>query len=158
MSFWILYKNKKLNPGRAYILQNQVSHTRLLPVASKHCFVYPTLSLLLSLHSLENRQLDLLGGWLFSYGGVWGRVTGLRTSAYLHDSPGQDKRSIMQKLVDVLDQRGWPGCNLHDAWLMTMPSFLGIEGINPLTVYFCYRRDISSLWLVILEVGGDWPL
>ena len=138
--------------GRAYILQNRVSHARLLPVASRHSFVYPTLSLLVSLHALETRQLDLLGGWLFSYGGLWGRLTGLRPSAYLHDAPGRDERSITQKLVDLLDQQGWPGSTLHDAWLMTMPSFLAFEGINPLSVYFCYRRGSPSLWLVVLEV------
>ena len=138
--------------GRAYILENQVAHTRLLPIASRHSFAYPTLSLLVSLNSLEEKQLDLLGGWLFGYGSIWGSVTGLRPSGYLHNGPS-DNSSIRRKLVQILDQHGYSGCELHDAWFMTMPSFLGIEGINPLSVYFCYRQGSSTLWFVILEVS-----
>lgn len=136
----------------AYILHNQVVHTRFLPQSSKHSFVYPTLSFLVSLHALENKDLDLLGGWLFGYGNTWGRLTGLRASGYLYDTPSDD-RSIKNKLMDVLDRHGHAGSELHDAWLMTMPRMLGIEGINPLSVYFCYRRASAELWVVVLEVG-----
>jgi len=137
--------------GRAYILENQVTHVRYLPIASKHAFVYPIFSLLVSLKALEDGELNLLGGWLFGYGTIWNRVTGLRASAYLHDS-GKDKRSIRDKLVDILNRHGQNGEDLDDSWLMTVPSFLGIEGINPLTVHFCYRRGNSKLWIVALEV------
>lgn len=139
-------------PPLAYILQNQVAHIRLLPRSSKHSFVYPTLSVLVSLSALESKQLDLWRGWLFGYGGTWGRVTGLCPSGYLY-SDTSDKRSIRGKVVDVLEQHGYTGGELDDAWLMTMPSFLGFEGINPLSVYFCYRRARNALWLVILEVS-----
>ncbi|KAF8588064.1 hypothetical protein K439DRAFT_1652066 [Ramaria rubella] len=141
--------------GRAYILQNQVTHARFLPTPSKHSFVYPTVSFLVSLNALESKELDLLKGWLFSYGGIHGRLTGLRASGYLHDG-STDKRSIRSKLVDLLDQQGHPGCELEDAWLMTMPSFLGLEGINPLSVYYCYRKEYPSLWLVVLEVHNTF--
>jgi DUF1365 family protein len=106
------------------------------------------------LNALEDKKLDLLGGWLFGYGSTWGRVTGLRPSGYLF-SDLTDKRSIRSKLVDVLDQHGYSGRELCDAWLMTMPSYLGVQGINPLSVYFCYRRECVNLWLVILEVSRD---
>jgi DUF1365 family protein len=143
--------------GRAYILQNQVTHTRFLPTASRHSFVYPTFSLLVSLNCLEDKQLDLLGGWLFAYGAPWGCVTGLRPSGYLYNGPS-DNRSIRCKVMDILDQHGHLGCELHDAWLMTMPSFWGVQGINPLSVYFCYRQGSSILWLVILEVSHSETL
>ena len=151
---WLLankFRDSRL-AGRAYILENQVAHTRLLPIASRHSFVYPTISLLVSINSLEDKQLDLLGGLLFGYGSPSGRVTGLHPSSYLYDGPS-DNRSIRCKLLHILDEHGHPGCELHDVWLMTMPSFLGIEGINPLSVYFCYKHASSALWLVILEVS-----
>lgn len=149
---WSFYKDRRRGlAGEAYVLQNQVTHVRFLPAPSKHSFVYPTVSLLVSLNALESKKLDLLGGWLFGYGGIWGRLTGLRASGYLYDGQG-DNRSIKSKLIDVLDQYGHAGCELQDAWLMTMPSFLGIQGINPLSVYFCYKQG-GSLWLVVLEVG-----
>ncbi|KAK7446978.1 hypothetical protein VKT23_014191 [Stygiomarasmius scandens] len=39
--------------------------------------------------------------------------------------------------------------------MMTMPSYLGFEGINPLTVYFCYKPG-GVLWLVVLEVHNTF--
>ncbi|KIJ41082.1 hypothetical protein M422DRAFT_31957 [Sphaerobolus stellatus SS14] len=141
--------------GRAYILQNQVAHVRFLPSPSNHAFVYPTFSLLASLIALEKGELDLFGGRLFGYGTIWNRVTGLRASGYLHDAPG-DKRTIKQKLVCILEAHGHPGQDLGNAWLMTMPTFLGIEGINPLTVHFCYRRGSAQLWIVVLEVHNTF--
>ena len=41
---------------------------------------------------------------------------------------------------------------LEDSWMLTMPSFLGFEGINPLTVHFCYRVG-GVFWVVVLEVS-----
>ncbi|KAJ6457158.1 hypothetical protein C8R47DRAFT_172679 [Mycena vitilis] len=120
---------------RGYILENSVTHTRLFPVGSTHVFTYPTLSLLLSLNALEDHSLDLGRGWIFGYGGRWARLIGLRPAPYLTDNGG----TIRQRLEKVLLDRGF-GADLEDAWMMTMPSLkLGFEGINPLTVYFCYR-------------------
>ncbi|THU93382.1 hypothetical protein K435DRAFT_757483 [Dendrothele bispora CBS 962.96] len=76
------------------------------------------------------------------------------------------RMSIKEKLVEVLRRRGYlelhgsdeDGGNLkelEDAWMMTMPSYLGFEGINPLTVYFCYRPG-GVLWLVVLEVHNTF--
>jgi hypothetical protein len=33
-----------------------------------------------------------------------------------------------------------------------MPSYCRFEGLNLLTVYFCYRKDNRRLWIVVLEV------
>ena len=138
-------------PSHAYILLNNVHHSRLLPTSSKHSFSYPTLSLLLSLRALESHSLDLLGGYVFCYGGLYFRLTGVRPDGYfMPDSKGKRKRSIMQKLMILLEERGIEG-EVEDVWMVTMPSYLGFEGINPLTVYFVYNSQ-GSCWLVILEV------
>lgn len=136
---------------QAYVVQNQVTHARLLPAKSSHAFTYPTLSLLVSLNALENHSLDLGRGWIFGYGGLWGRIAGIRPKPYLVD--GNAGQTIREKLEAVLEKHGVLETRsaIHDAWMMTMPSYLGIEGINPLTVYFCYKPE-GSLWLVVLEV------
>ena len=135
---------------QGYLLHNQVTHARLLPVESANAFTYPTVSLLVSLDALEAHKLDLGWGWVFGYGGLWGRITGLRPKPYLTQQPG----SIRSKLEELLLLRGFFSGKrrFKDAWMMTMPSFLGYEGINPLTVYFCYDLE-GEFWLTILEVG-----
>ncbi|KAG6868773.1 hypothetical protein C0993_010700 [Termitomyces sp. T159_Od127] len=147
---------------RGYILENQVTHARLLPVESSHAFTYPTIAFLMSLDALEHHKLDLWKGWLFGYGGLWGRVTGVRTNPYLADvvnSVGV-RQTIREKLDQLLMERGYIGPNRHsllnDAWMLTMPNYLGFEGINPLTVYFCYKAGETALWLVVLEVHNTF--
>ncbi|KAK7029515.1 hypothetical protein VNI00_014548 [Paramarasmius palmivorus] len=141
-----------------YILTNSVTHARLLPASSRHSFTYSTVCLLLSLAALEAGELDVgWGGRIFSYGGKYGRILGLRADPYL--TP-KDDRSIRGKLEELLRDRGYLGIEqkLHSTWILTMPSYFGFEGINPLTVYFCYK-DISGkneLWLVVLEVHNTF--
>ncbi|KAF8887202.1 hypothetical protein CPB85DRAFT_1258351 [Mucidula mucida] len=139
----------KLLPAKSkgYILENKLVHARLLPVESKHAFVFPTFCLLVPLDALENRELDLCGGAVFGYGGSWGRLTGLRPSSYLTTLKG----TIRHKLEGVLSSHGYEKQDLDAAWLMTMPSFLGFEGMNPLSVYYCYKPD-GVFWLTVLEV------
>lgn len=140
-------------PPRAYICTNKVTHARFLPVESAHRFTYPMISFLMSLSALENGELDLGGGWLFGYGGLWFRATGIRSSAYLHSGTDfENGRPIKQKLLEVLRSHALDPDLFDDAWMLTMPSYFGFEGINPLTVYFCYKND-QSLWVVVLEVS-----
>jgi DUF1365 family protein len=134
--------------SRAYVLENQVTHARLLPVDARHAFTYPTLSLLLSLNALEDHSLDLARGWIFGYGGRWARLVGLRAAPYLSPTGG----SLRQRLETVLRDRGFTD-ELEDAWMMTMPSLLGFEGINPLTVYFCYN-PAGEFFLAVFEVSS----
>lgn len=135
---------------QAYILRNQVTHARHLPLEASHAFTYPTLSLLVSLDALERGSLDLGRGWIFGYGGLWGRLVGLRSEPYV---TGQKALSIRNKLEGILGHRGYVD-TMDDAWMMTMPSFLGFEGINPLTVYFCYKN--GDLWITVLEIHNTF--
>ncbi|QRV72224.1 hypothetical protein RhiJN_00238 [Ceratobasidium sp. AG-Ba] len=143
-------------PAPGYVLTNQVTHARLLPTESKHAFTYPTLSLLLSVSALESGALNR--GWrgiMFGYPGL-GRICGLRPRMYLRDysgDPNTSPRSIRQRLVELLRPCG---IHLGEVWIMTMPSFLGFEGINPLTVYFCYEEGHDRVWGVILEVHNTF--
>ncbi|PPQ90297.1 hypothetical protein CVT25_013122 [Psilocybe cyanescens] len=154
-----LYKSRSSAGGvtyhrpQAYLLHNQVTHARLLPVNASNAFTYPTLAFLVSISALEGRFLDLGRGWIFGYGGIWGRVTGLRPEPYLTKQTG----SIKSKLEDLLRARGHldEKRSLHDAWMMTMPSFLGYEGINPLTVYFCYNSE-GTFWSTVLEIHNTF--
>ncbi|KAF8064031.1 hypothetical protein FPV67DRAFT_1584507 [Lyophyllum atratum] len=154
-------------PARGYILENQVTHARLLPTASAHAFTYPTISLLVSLNALEKGELDLGRGWVFSYGGIRGRLIGLQAAPYLSPSSGGSKtgasgavetNSIRRKLEELLRTRGFGSVEeesvVDDAWMMTMPSFLGFEGINPLTMYFCYKS--RALRLIVFEIHNTF--
>ncbi|EJD05057.1 uncharacterized protein FOMMEDRAFT_154227 [Fomitiporia mediterranea MF3/22] len=170
----------------AYILENTTSHARHLPVSSSHAFAYPTLALFVSLDSLESHCLNLGSGWIFGYSeakyGWWRwRLTGLKSEGYLHDydysstldsDTGSSKINvnknprrnfIKEKLTSVLFRFGHDASQLDDAWMLTMPSYLGIEGINPLTVFYCYKKPgeimsdcVTRLWIVVLEVHNTF--
>ncbi|KAJ8073628.1 hypothetical protein PM082_011906 [Marasmius tenuissimus] len=150
-------KHSSESSPNGYILWNQVTHSRLLPVESAHAFTYPTVALLVSLNSLESGALDLGYGRIFGYGGIHARLLGLRADPYLMISTGKLKR-IRGKLVALLEERGFlrKAEEFEDAWMLTMPSYLGFEGINPLTVYLCYKASCDELWLVILEVHNTF--
>ena len=138
---------------RAFILHSTTSHARFLPADARHAFTYPVLSLLLPLSALESGRLSLLNGFLFSFGSIYGRILGMRSAGYLYDDGGSEP-SIRKKLVNALQDFGVQQAEeqMDDAWTLTMPSYFGFEGINPLTVYFCYRKGNQDLWIVVLEV------
>lgn len=137
-------------PYTAYLVQNKLSHHRLLPKESTHTFVYSTPYLCASLTALESHALDKGNGWLFGYGGISFRVTGLRESGYLQPAAFKGQ-TIKQKVEILLKRRGYDVDELLDVWILTMPTYLGYEGMNPLTVFFAYKKD-GSPWLVLLEV------
>ena len=140
----------------AYLVQNKLSHSRLLPKESTHTFVYSTPYICASLTALESHALDKGNGWLFGYGGVSFRVTGLRESGYLQPAAFKGQ-TIKQKIEVLLRRRGYDVDDLLDVWILTMPTYLGYEGMNPLTTYFAYKKD-GSPWLVLLEVCNSWFL
>ena len=158
--------------AQAYILENVVTHARLLPAPAAHAFSYPTLALFVPLDALEAGGLELARGWLFGYSGsatgtgagsggkAW-RVTGLRAGAYLFpdgdrggvagERKGQEPiaKGIKAKLRELLGECGHDGERLGGVWMLTMPSYMGYEGINPLTVYYCYVPAAEG------EEGGE---
>ncbi|KAG8908917.1 hypothetical protein FRB99_000020 [Tulasnella sp. 403] len=162
--------------GNAFVLTNTVAHQRLLPTPSKHRFSYTTVSLLLALDDLEKGSLNLANGWLFRYHGIPPRdtiwsVCGIRPEAYLTDQFVIDKHdekesggklrkplTIRQKLDRLLHERGWDTHEIEEIWFATMPSYLGFEGINPLSVYYVYKSAPGgpALWLVVLEVHNTF--
>ena len=139
------------------------THARLLPVPSKHAFSYPLLYLGADVDALEAGRLNLPYR-VFKYGGTSARVLGLRSGAYLMPDvlPGADEgtqeREEASKDGAVLEGKKVEGLGLRGKverllseygigkeevgriWMLTMPSFLGFEGINPLTVWYIYRR------------------
>ncbi|KAL5498301.1 hypothetical protein ACEPAH_2442 [Sanghuangporus vaninii] len=166
-------KKSKLNSNsnNAYILENTVFHARHLPISSKHAFAYPTLALLLRLSALESRALDLCAGRLFGYSPAgspapWARVMGIRPEAYLRDPDsyleGSVKgKSVSEKLCEVLMRFQVDPGEMGDVWMLTMPRYLGVEGINPLTVFYCYKKRREgegelALWVVVLEVHNTF--
>ncbi|KAL5478819.1 hypothetical protein ACEPAI_2096 [Sanghuangporus weigelae] len=164
--------NMQLKSNNAYILENTVFHARHIPISSRHVFTYPTLALLLRLTALESQALDLCAGRLFGYSPAgspapWARVVGVRPEAYLHDPTsyfeGSVKaKSVREKLDEVLMRFGIDPREMVDVWMLTMPRYLGVEGINPLTVYYCYKKKRrggegeSALWVVVLEVHNTF--
>ncbi|THG97456.1 hypothetical protein EW145_g7610 [Phellinidium pouzarii] len=146
-----------------FVLNNNVTHSRLLPASSAHTFAYPTLALLVPLAALEAHTLDLGCGRLFGYSDAskqspW-QVAGLRPQAYLRncDSPASGQtRSLRSKLEEVLLRFSLDANTLDDAWMLTMPRYLGFEGINPLTVYYCYKKGVDALWVLVLEVHNTF--
>ncbi|KAL1662548.1 hypothetical protein GGF50DRAFT_58719 [Schizophyllum commune] len=156
----VLYAHSRTRPlkhaARGYVLFNSVTHARLLPVESSHSFTYPTISLLVSLNALEAHELNLgPAGLLLAYGRRYGTLLGLRSKPYLREGEG----SIRDKLEALLCERGVlveGGQLIKDVWMMTMPSFMGFEGINPLTVYFVYAQGSGALWLVVLEIHNTF--
>ncbi|KAI5887848.1 uncharacterized protein SCHCODRAFT_02073351 [Schizophyllum commune H4-8] len=141
---------------RGYVLFNSVTHARLLPAESSHSFTYPTISLFVSLNALEAHELDLgPAGLLLAYGRRFGTLLGLRSKPYLREGDA----GIRDKLDALLRERRIlvDGEKLiEDVWMMTMPSFMGFEGINPLTVYFVYAHGSGALWLVVLEIHNTF--
>jgi DUF1365 family protein len=45
--------------------------------------------------------------------------------------------------------------DMAQMWLVTMPSFIGFEGINPLSVWYIYSEK-RELTCVILEVHNTF--
>lgn len=156
------YAPPSSNPVHAYLLETTVTHARLHPSPSTHKFTYPVLSFFFPLRTLECNRISLLNGWLLCYGGIRARLIGLRADNYLYDD-GSKEKSVRRKLGKVLRDFDVADAGIgkvfegeeprFDAWMMTMPAYLGFEGINPLTVYFCYHDDApDELWIVVLEV------
>lgn len=64
------------------------------------------------------------------------------------------------KVEKLLKGHGIAGEEVGRVWLVTMPSYFGFEGINPLSVWYCYGytedESIGGLLCVILEVHNTF--
>ncbi|KAG8808193.1 hypothetical protein FRC17_004059 [Serendipita sp. 399] len=157
--------NSSVNP-KGYIIINRVSHSRFLPQPSSHSFVYPTLTLLLNVRavSLSDKATDRHGesklslgpaGLFFGVGSSpWRRLTNVRPAAYLIDD-GVQSTTLLERLEEFLLKRKISTAELGDVWLLTSPSYFGFEGINPLSVWFCYGLE-RELKIVLLEVHNTF--
>ena len=97
------------------------------------------------------------------------RLMNLRPSSYLFDD-GNESTTLLERFdsfvassltrpsdVDpetIMTQENVGSVRadeLRDVWLLTSPSYCGIEGINPLSVWFAYDQE-KKLRVVLLEV------
>ena len=136
---------------RSIIIPAYTSHARHLPKPSKHAFSYPLLYLGVDVDALESGSLDLPGRLLGFGGRPWTKCLGLRTDGYLHPGP----ESLRQKAELLLVEQGLGKMDMSQMWLVSMPSFIGFEGINPLSVWYIYS-DKRDLTCVILEVHNTF--
>ncbi|PWN17794.1 hypothetical protein BCV69DRAFT_122409 [Microstroma glucosiphilum] len=155
----------------AYLLPSFIHHARMLPKDATHIFRYPTLYLAISLTSLEQGKSNTgWGGRLFRWnaGGKRGAaaLTALEAADYLGAG---DETSWLAKLETELTSRSFlhegalTGAETHfEVWATTMPSLMGIHGINPLTVYYLYRKEQNGqegkrdFYMCLLEVHNTF--
>ena len=147
-------RSNPLPPGtlRSVLIPSYTSHARLLPKPTKHSFTYPLIHVGIDIDALESGSLDLPGR-LFTYRGhPLSKVLGLRSRNYLVPGP----QSFRTKVNDLLLSHGMDEEEIGRAWLVTMPSFLGFEAINPLSVWYVYTKGGGGLSAVILEVHNTF--
>ncbi|KIK68132.1 hypothetical protein GYMLUDRAFT_69140 [Collybiopsis luxurians FD-317 M1] len=137
---------------RGYILTNYVSHSRFFPFL--HTFKYTTLAVLVELSALENGELDI--PLLFGYNKRWRALCALRPDGYLFDASSGSRLSFTEKLNALLGREGYGDIGQYEAWILTMPTYFGFAGINPLTVYFLYKsRDLALLVFEVHNTFGE---
>ncbi|ORX39313.1 hypothetical protein BD324DRAFT_619232 [Kockovaella imperatae] len=133
------------------VIPSYTSHARLLPKPARHAFSYSLIYLGLDVDALDSGALDLPNRLLVYGGSPWTKILGLRSDGYL--VPGQG--SFRSKLDALLIGNGIDKEHIGKAWLLTMPSFLGFEGINPLSVWYVYDRQ-GGLLCCVLEVHNTF--
>ena len=92
-------------------------------------------------------------------------ITALRPDGSLTASDQNEQGSdqgIKAKLMGELVKRGMSSAEIGKVFLQTMPSFMGLQGINPLSIYWCYKAidgsERGDLMVVVLEVSKSTPL
>lgn len=136
---------------QSIVIPAYTSHARHLPKPSRHAFSYPLLYVGVDIDSLQDGALELPQR-LFGYGGrPWTRVLGLRSDGYLQAG----REHLRVKVERLLADHGIAKDEIAKVWMVTMPSFIGFEGINPLSVWYVYNGD-RELRCVILEVHNTF--
>lgn len=157
------------DPLPSLLLPLVTTHLRILPEPSRHAFRYPLLYLGLDVDELEAGRLNL--GRVFGFGKKgprkW-RFAGVQEDGYLTPEAGTEigaEQPAMRKKLGALlaVQLASPQATIDERmkkiYLVTMPAYLGFEGINPLSVWFCYESLSESalkLWTVVLEVHNTF--
>ncbi|GAA97978.1 hypothetical protein E5Q_04658 [Mixia osmundae IAM 14324] len=156
--------NDKPARTKAHVLKCKTAHARFLPRPSTHQFSYTITYLGLDLDALESGELDLEPR-LFRWGEKTGfALTKLKPSGYLRslqDSRADAEQGIKARLLDELATHDVVTSELEVIYMVTMPSFLALDDINPLTTYYCYRRSCDpakpeELAVVVLEVHNTF--
>lgn len=160
---FLAYRSRRSRPPvstealPSFLIPAYTNHARLLPIPSRHAFSYPLLYIGADIDSIEDGALDLPGR-LLAYGGrPISKILGLRSDGYFE--PGREPlRTKLEALLDAHDVN--ISGELSRVWLVTMPSFVGVEGINPLSVWYCYRKPQGEcrgeLLCVVLEVHNTF--
>jgi DUF1365 family protein len=113
-------------------------HKRYLPIPSSHSFSYPLVYLGLDLDELEAGFLDSV---VFKYATrAWKSILTLSREPYLSHLKTEEHTSLREELVDLVGSHGIDKESVGKVWLVTMPTYLGITGINPLTVWYLYDK------------------
>lgn len=153
----IIYNTAPISPLiSSHIYQATTAHARYLPEVAKHIFSYPLVVFGFDLDELERGQLDL--DLMFGWEKTW-RVCSMRREGYLN--VGKKDQGIRDKLDSCLKERGIGQEEVGRVYLVTMPSYLGFMGINPLSVYYCYAKheegeETRQLKAVVLEVHNTF--
>ncbi|RXK35829.1 hypothetical protein M231_06923 [Tremella mesenterica] len=134
-------------PLPSLLIRCNTSHSRVLPSTSSHSFSYPLLYVGIDIDALSNGSLN---SPIFSHDRSL-TVLGLRSNGYLF--PGRE--TFREKLESLLSKHDVRKEMIGKVWLITMPSYLGFEGINPLSVWYVYTREGELGW-VILEVHNTF--
>ena len=146
----------------SHLYRAKTAHARLLPASARHVFCYPVLYFGVDLARLEAGELDLGKGRgsLFGWEPSKWSITAFWRHAYLEAAT---KAGIRHKVLALLERRGIDTTkHATMVYMVSMPAYLGFEGINPLTVHYCYG-DASPdadgsrpLRVVVLEVHNTF--
>ncbi|PWN95142.1 hypothetical protein FA09DRAFT_151727 [Tilletiopsis washingtonensis] len=175
-------------PASAYLSSARVAHARFIP--APHAFAYPALYGLFDLAALERGLCDAASAFVWrgvrprgaAAATRWPFLTGIQPRSHLHlalpQLPSSSRTlvegSIRAKLAYELRERGYLlagpqdgvsyaewSAGLGETWMVCMPALLGMQGINPLTIYYVHRPsptpgERGAFWLAVLEVHNTF--
>ncbi|ODN92747.1 hypothetical protein L198_05541 [Cryptococcus wingfieldii CBS 7118] len=131
-------------------------HGRQIPSSARNAFSIPVLCLCADIEALQDGALDLPLRVLHHGGDPKKKVVGLRSKYYL----GHGNAPFRVKLEELMARHGVAKEDIGRAWMTTMPSFLGLEGTNPMTNWYIYSKakdgEEGLLKWLILEVHNSF--
>jgi DUF1365 family protein len=97
----------------------------------------------LDLDALESHDLDSI---VFKYDVHPLRAfTTISPNSYLSHPKCRTYTGLREELLELVGRHGVDTSSIGKVWLVTMPTYLGVTGINPLTVWYLYDTGESSL-------------